>query len=117
MPGPGFAVIDLETTGLSPGAHERVVEIAIVHADEYGTVTDQWETLVNPQRHVGAEHIHGIRAGDLIDAPAFADIADDVMHLLSGRVMVAHNARFDRGFLAAEFGRASRALPDDAPTP
>ncbi|WP_179873590.1 exonuclease domain-containing protein [Microcella indica] len=116
MPGPGFAVVDLETTGLSPGAHERVVEIAIVHADKYGSVTGQWETLVNPQRHVGAEHIHGIRAGDLIDAPAFADIADDVMDLLSGRVMVAHNARFDRGFLTAEFGRASRALPDDAPT-
>lgn len=116
MPGPGFAVVDLETTGLSPGAHERVVEIAIVHADKYGSVTGQWETLVNPQRHVGAEHIHGIRAGDLIDAPAFADIADDVMDLLSGRVMVAHNARFDRGFLTAEFGRASRVLPDDAPT-
>lgn len=116
MPGPGFAVVDLETTGLSPGAHERVVEIAIVHADEYGSVTGQWETLVNPQRHVGAEHIHGIRAADLIDAPAFSDIADDVMELLSGRVMVAHNARFDRGFLTAEFGRTSRALPDDAPT-
>ncbi|MBR22106.1 MAG: DNA polymerase III subunit epsilon [Leifsonia sp.] len=116
MTGPGFAIIDLETTGLLPSAHERVVEIAIVHADQYGTVTGQWETLVNPQRHVGAEHIHGIRAADLIDAPAFSDIADDVMELLSGRVMVAHNARFDRGFLTAEFGRTSRALPDDAPT-
>ncbi len=116
MSGPGFAVIDLETTGLSPGAHERIVEIAIVHTDEYGTITGEWETLVNPQRHVGAQHIHGIRAADLIDAPAFADIADDMVDLLSGRVLVAHNARFDRGFLAAEFGRTPHPLPDDAPT-
>ena len=116
MSGPGFAVIDLETTGLSPGAHERVVEIAVVHTDENGLITGEWETLVNPQRHVGAEHIHGIRAVDLIDAPSFADIADDLVDLLGGRVIVAHNARFDRGFLAAEFGRTPLALPDDAPT-
>jgi DNA polymerase-3 subunit epsilon len=116
MSGPGFAVIDLETTGLSPGAHERIVEIAVVHTDQYGTITGEWETLVNPKRHVGAEQIHGIRAADLIDAPAFADIADDLVELLSGRVLVAHNARFDRGFLAAEFGRTSHPLPDDAPT-
>lgn len=116
MSGPGFAVIDLETTGLSPGAHERIVEIAVVHTDEYGTITGEWETLVNPQRHVGAEHIHGIRAADLIDAPAFADIADDLVDLLNGRVLVAHNARFDRGFLAAEFGRTPHPLPDEAPT-
>lgn len=115
MPGPGFAVIDLETTGLSPGAHERIVELAVVHTDEHGTITGEWETLVNPQRHVGAEHVHGIRAADLIDAPAFADIADDLVDLLSGRVLVAHNARFDRGFLAAEFARSRHPLPDDAP--
>lgn len=116
MSGPGFAVIDLETTGLSPGAHERIVELAVVHADENGVITGEWETLVNPQRHVGAEHIHGIRAGDLIDAPSFADIASDIADLLSGRVIVAHNARFDREFLAAEFGRTPHPMPDDAPT-
>ncbi len=116
MSGPGFAVIDLETTGLSPGAHERIVEVAVVHADENGVITGEWETLVNPQRHVGAEHIHGIRAADLIDAPAFADIASDIADLLSGRVIVAHHARFDRGFLTAEFGRTPHPMPDDAPT-
>jgi len=116
MSGPGFAVIDLETTGLSPGAHERIVEVAVVHADENGVITGEWETLVNPQRHVGAEHIHGIRAVDLIDAPSFADIANDIADLLSGRVIVAHNARFDRGFLSAEFGRTPHPMPDDAPT-
>lgn len=116
MPGPGFAVVDLETTGLFTGGHDRVIEIAVVHTDENGTITGEWETLVNPQRHVGAEHVHGIRAADLIDAPTFADIADDLVDLLAGRVLVAHNARFDRGFLAAEFGRTPHLLPADAPT-
>ncbi len=116
MPGPGFAVVDLETTGLFTGGHDRVIEIAVVQTDENGTITGEWETLVNPQRHVGAEHVHGIRAADLIDAPTFADIADDLVDLLAGRVLVAHNARFDRGFLVAEFGRTPHPLPDDAPT-
>lgn len=116
MRGPGFAVVDLETTGLFTGGHDRVIEIAVVHTDENGTITGEWETLVNPQRHVGAEHVHGIRAADLIDAPTFADIADDLVDLLAGRVLVAHNARFDRGFLVAEFGRTPHPLPDDAPT-
>lgn len=116
MPGPGFAVVDLETTGLFVGGHDRVIEIAVVHTDENGAITGEWETLVNPQRHVGAEHVHGIRAADLIDAPTFADIADDLVDLLAGRVLVAHNARFDRGFLDAEFGRTPLPLPDDAPT-
>lgn len=116
MPGPGFAVIDVETTGLMPGAHDRIVEIAVVHTDEHGTITGEWETLVNPKRHVGAEHVHGIRAVDVLDAPEFSNIADDLIELLAGRVLVAHNARFDRGFLVAEFGRANVTMPDDAPT-
>jgi DNA polymerase III epsilon subunit-like protein len=41
MPGPGFAVIDLETTGLFPGGHDRIVELAVVHVDEHGLITGQ----------------------------------------------------------------------------
>jgi DNA polymerase-3 subunit epsilon len=57
----GFAVVDVETTGLFPGSH-RVAEIAIVHVDPEGNVTDRWETLINPQRDLGPQRIHGIRA-------------------------------------------------------
>ena len=69
MPGSGFAVIDFETTGLFPGGHDRVVEVAVVHADPHGTITGRWDTLVNPGRDLGPQSIHRIRAADVLDAP------------------------------------------------
>ncbi len=115
MAGPGFAIIDLETTGLFPGGGDRVIEVAVVHADENGTITGEWDTLVNPVRHVGAEHVHRIRAVDLIDAPRFETIAPRLIDLMSGRVLVAHNASFDRRFLETELARARMPLPPAAP--
>ena len=99
----GFAVIDVETTGLFPGSH-RIAEIAVVHVEPDGTVSNRWETLVNPQRDLGPQHIHGIRAADVLQAPVFGDIAHDVMDLLAGRVLVAHNVRFDYRFVSHELG-------------
>ena len=107
MPGPGFAVIDFETTGLFPGGHDRVVEVAVVHADPHGTITGRWETLVNPGRDLGPQSIHQIRAADVLEAPSFDQIADQLVELLRGRVVVAHNASFDLRFLMAELGRAN----------
>lgn len=105
MPGPGFAVIDFETTGLFPGGHDRVIEVAIVHTDASGRVTGQWETLINPGRDLGRQDIHRIRAADILDAPSFDEIAAEFLDLLSGRVIVAHNASFDTRFLIAELKR------------
>jgi DNA polymerase III subunit epsilon len=101
----GFAVLDFETTGLFPGGHDRVVEIAVVHVDAEGNVEGEWETLVNPERDLGKQSIHHIRAGDILDAPTFAQVAPRFVELLSERVLVAHNARFDTGFLDEEFSR------------
>jgi DNA polymerase-3 subunit epsilon len=106
----GFAVVDVETTGLFPGSH-RIAEIAVVHVEPDGTVSNRWETLVNPQRDLGPQYIHGIRAADVLHAPVFAEIAHDVMDLLSGRVLVAHNVHFDYRFVSHELGRAGLALP------
>ena len=105
MSGPGFAVIDFETTGLIPGRHDRVIEVAVVHVDPSGAITGQWETLINPARDLGRQHIHHIAAADIIDAPTFAQIAPKLVELLDGRVVVAHNATFDARFLLAEFDR------------
>lgn len=112
---PGFAVVDVETTGLFPGGSDRVIELAVVTTDEFGTVTGEWETVVNPRRHIGAGHIHGLDGATLMNAPAFVDICPDLIDALAGRVIVAHNANFDRRFLAAEFARAHTQLPEDAP--
>ncbi|MFB9903498.1 exonuclease domain-containing protein [Allokutzneria oryzae] len=110
MPG-GYAVVDVETTGLSSGWHDRVVEIGVVLLDRDGAVTGDWCTLVNPGRDLGPQHIHGITAAEVLGAPAFPEIAAELAGLLAGRVVVAHNLAFDARFLAAEFARAGMAVP------
>src|SRR5690349_16832145 len=102
MSNPGFAVIDLETTGLVTGLNHRVAELAVVHVEPDGSISGAWETLVTPGRDLGPQHIHGIAAADVMDAPKFADIAPRLVELLAGRIIVAHNATFDVGFLTAE---------------
>jgi DNA polymerase-3 subunit epsilon len=106
-----YAVIDVETTGFSPRLGDRVVEIALVRMTPDGAVEDEFATLVDPERDVGPTHVHGIRASDLVGAPRFADIVGDVAARMAQAVLVAHNARFDRSFLAAEFERAGLQLP------
>lgn len=105
MSAPGYAVIDFETTGLFPGGHDRIIEVAIVHTDATGRVTGQWETLLNPGRDLGRQDIHRIRAADTLAAPTFEQIAAEFVELLSGRVIVAHNASFDTRFLGSELAR------------
>lgn len=102
---PRFAVVDVETTGISYNSHHRVIEIGVVLLDSDLRVEHRWETLLNPDRDLGPSHKHGIMARDVLDAPVFADVADEFASLLEGRLLVAHNAPFEAGFLAAEFGR------------
>ncbi|GGP77754.1 exonuclease domain-containing protein [Saccharothrix coeruleofusca] len=109
--GNGYAVVDVETTGLAPGLHHRVIEVAVVQLDEAGRTVDEWCTLVNPQRDLGPQHVHGIRAAEVRTAPTFADIAGDLALLLRGRVLVAHNFSFDARFLQAEYARLDVDLP------
>lgn len=106
-----FAVIDFETTGLVPERAERVIEVGIVLTDDDGRVEDEWTTLVNPHRDVGATHIHGIPAGDVLDAPDFGDIGDHLLEMITGRVVVAHNASFDMRFLHRELQLAKYDVP------
>jgi DNA polymerase-3 subunit epsilon len=110
----GYAVVDVETTGLFTGRwHNRVVEIGVVHVNRDGVVTDEWCTLVNPERDLGPQHIHGIHASDARMAPTFADLAGDLATLLTGRVVVAHNLGFDVRFLRYEFERLGLTVPLD----
>ncbi|MCO5971753.1 exonuclease domain-containing protein [Actinoallomurus soli] len=109
----GYAVVDVETTGLYAGGTDRVIEAAVVHVDPFGTVTGEWATLVNPQRDLGPTGIHGIRAIDVRQAPSFAAIAPTLARLLARRVTVAHNLPFDARFLAAEYARLGVTPPLD----
>lgn len=115
--GPGFpvdapfAVVSIETTGLSPAKGDRVVEIAVVRTDASGHVEDEYATLLNPGRDVGPVFVHGISNSEVLDAPTFDDVAGELLDRLDGAVVVAHNAAFVERFLAAELARIGVALP------
>lgn len=110
MPWGGFAVIDVETTGLSPQG-DRILELAILRTDRAGRVLDEWVSRFDPQGPVGATHIHGITQADVAGAPTFAEVIPELNARLTGLAMVAHNARFDLAFLRTEFARAGWVLP------
>jgi DNA polymerase-3 subunit epsilon len=101
-----LAIVDVETTGSDP-ALDRITEIAVLQADG-SALTAEWSTLVNPGAAIPAtiQALTGI-SQDMADrAPRFAEIAQELYERLAGRVFVAHNARFDYGFVRREFERA-----------
>src|SRR3954454_18879786 len=106
-----YAVIDTETTGLLPSHRHRVIEIAVVLLDARGQVEHEWVTLLNPQRDMGPQHIHGILTADVLAAPEFGDVARQLGELLAGRLGVGHNVEFALGFLRAEFARLGFSVP------
>lgn len=105
----GYAVVDVETTGLA--RHDRIVSAAVYRLDARGEVEDHWYTLVNPERDPGPVWLHGLTSEALRDAPLFADIAEEFGQRLAGRVLVAHNALFDWQMIAREYARAKREAP------
>lgn len=105
-----FAVIDVETTGLS-ASNDRILELTVLRCDGRGRLIDEWTTRFNPQGPVGATHIHGITDADVASAPLFPAMAPYIAQRLSGLLPVAHNARFDLAFLRAEYTRAGWSMP------
>jgi DNA polymerase III subunit epsilon len=103
---PGFAVVDVETTGFIPD-EDRIVEVGVVVLDGKGSEVGSFCTLVDPGRDPGPTHIHGITASMVAGAPTFARIRPYLSGLLSGRVVVGHNVdQFDLAFLRAECRRS-----------
>jgi DNA polymerase-3 subunit epsilon len=100
--------VDLETTGTS-AARERITEVGIVSVDfdRDAVRVQEWSSLVNPQRPIPSEiqWLTGITNAMVRDAPTFAELADTLLERLRDAVFIAHNARFDYGFLKAEFAR------------
>ena len=97
--------VDLETTG-AVATGDRITEIGIVEVSDAGV--SEWSTLVNPQTRISdfIERLTGISNAMVADAPTFVTIAEEVLERLRGRLFIAHNARFDYGFLKNEFKRA-----------
>ncbi|WP_425488931.1 DEDDh family exonuclease [Mycobacterium vicinigordonae] len=112
-PDRGWAVIDVETSGFRPG-QARILSIAALGLDGDGRVEQSVVSLLNPGVDPGPTHVHGLTAAMLEDQPQFADIVDDVIEVLRGRTLVAHNVGFDYSFLAAEAEMAQAELPVDS---
>jgi DNA polymerase-3 subunit epsilon len=110
-----FAIFDVETTGLSPAYGHRVCEVGLLRLLD-GVPVGQFESLVDPGRpiSVGAYRVNRISADMLLDAPPFEQVADPLLALMDGAVLVAHNAPFDLGFLAAEL-EIAQLLPPEGP--
>lgn len=106
-----FAVLDVETTGLFPGRHDRIIEIAIINMDLDGVILGDYETLINPDRDLGPTHIHKITADMVKNAPLFKDIVGSILDHLAGNIIVGHNVSFDYRFLDSEFQRLGINLP------
>ena len=102
---PALAFVDLETTGATATA-DRITEIGIVEVDADGV--REWSCLVNPGTPISGfiERLTGISNAMVANAPPFEEVAAEVRARLDGRLFIAHNARFDYGFLKNEFKRA-----------
>jgi len=95
------AVIDFETTGLTPG-FDRVVEVAVVRIDPGEEPRVVFDTLINPARRMAATEIHGITDSDVATAPHFKDIAGEMVAATKDCVITAYNVYFDIKFLNFE---------------
>lgn len=101
--------IDLETTGPNP-LSDRITEIGIVELSAAGV--QRWSTLLNPQAPIPpfVRHLTGIDEGMVRDAPTFEMVRHELEQRLAGGLFIAHNARFDYGFLRNSFKRHGTTL-------
>ncbi len=100
-----MVLLDCETTG-GNATRNRIIEIGLLVIEE-GKLMERWQTFVDPQTTLPPfiQKITGINPRMLIGAPIFSDIAEQLLEHLNDRALVAHNARFDYGFLKNEFAR------------
>ena len=99
-----IVVLDTETTGLIPEMGHRIIEIGAIRY-ENGEAVGKINHLLNPGRKIdpSASQVNGIADSDLVGQPTFAEIAPELLNLLDDALILAHNARFDAGFLGMEF--------------
>lgn len=109
-----FAVVDVETTGLSARTGDRICEVAVVIA-RGGQIVDHLQTLINPGRSIsyGASAVNGITDLMVRNAPLFRSIAPSLLDMLEGTALVAHHASFDLSFISSELLAAGHEPPSN----
>lgn len=103
-----FAVLDFETTGTS-SKFARVIEVGIAKVKN-GKIIDTYSSLINPGCKIPYQItlLTGITNDDVLNAPYFEELVDDIESFIGDSVLVAHNLQFDYSFLRAEFLRAGK---------
>ena len=104
---PPIAIIDFETTGLSPAMGDRATEVAIVMM-EGDRIVDRFQSLMNAGVRISAfiEAYTGISNAMIATAPPAEAVMADAARFVGKVPMVAHNASFDQRFWCAELARA-----------
>jgi len=99
-----YAIIDVETTGLSASIGEKITEIAI-YIHDGNQVVDSFETLINPEKKIPYRIVQmtGITNQMVQDAPKFYEVAKKIVELTENKVIVGHNVKFDYNFIRHEF--------------
>ena len=107
-----IAVIDFETTGMTPGQGARATEVAIVLL-EAGQVVDRFQSLMRTGVHIPSfiTQLTGISNAMVATAPAAEEVMRDAARFVGAAPMVAHNAAFDRKFWEAELAHAGLPAP------
>lgn len=100
------AVIDFETTGMSPDIGDRATEVAVVIV-ENGKTVDQYQSLMNTGAYIPAfiEELTGITNAMIRNAPPADEVMNELAQFVGNIPLVAHNASFDSKFLDAEWFR------------
>ena len=102
--------VDIETTGGNAN-RDRITEVAILKMQN-GKLVSEWSTLINPLTYIPdqIQRLTGIDHEMVRDQPSFQEIFNEVYVRLENSVFVAHNARFDYGFLKNEFKRCCKSF-------
>lgn len=105
-----FSVLDFETTGTS-ARFARAIEVGIVKMKN-GKIIDTYSSLINPGSQIPYQItlLTGITNDDVLNAPYFEDIIDEIDFFISGSILVAHNLPFDLSFLKSEYLRAGKVM-------
>ncbi len=103
-------IFDTETTGFDPLTGDRMVEIGCIELVNRVPTGETYHCYFNPQRPMpaAAQAVHGLSDAFLSDKPLFAARVEELLEFLSDSMLVAHNARFDFGFLNHELKLCAR---------
>ena len=98
-----FCILDVETTGIS-AAYNNIIEIGMVKIIG-SRIIKRYDSLINPGKSIpyNITQITGITTNDVISAPFFEDIVDNITEFIGEDILVGHNFSFDLGFLRKEF--------------